>query len=252
MISSHITTKTPEEVEEYSKVFFAKIETLADCKKIQANIEKAERVISFRTKAPEIIKQKIMAYESPIDQMVIYATQKSKYFSRDSDIILLCLTNKHGYGHWQEIKKAIRRDSRCRFDHLFLSRNEQELSRRVDILVKALEKEETSASKGVLKTIEELEMIENQYNVYDDGEDESSEQKSTIKAVKSKPKKVKKPIKEEDQSNEAPVLDEEELRMRQFKDQLNFGGRPMSSDEEEDQQRKKKRKEEFKAIAKKK
>jgi hypothetical protein len=52
------------------------------------------------------------------------------------------LTDKLGYGKWREIKKAIRRDSRCRYDHLFLSRNESELSRRVDILVKALEKEE--------------------------------------------------------------------------------------------------------------
>ena len=65
-----------------------------------------------------------MAYENPLDEMVIYATQKSKYFSKESDIILVCLTNQLGYGKWREIKKAIRRDSRCRFDHLFLSRNE--------------------------------------------------------------------------------------------------------------------------------
>ncbi len=79
--------------------------------------------------------------------MNIYATQKSKYFSKDSDIILLILTNKHGYGNWRDIKKALRRDSRFRFDHLLLSRNEQELQRRVDILVKALEKEETQRDK---------------------------------------------------------------------------------------------------------
>jgi hypothetical protein len=52
------------------------------------------------------------------------------------------MTNIYGYGNWKEIKTAIRRDPRCRFDHLFLSRNELEISRRVDILVKALEKEE--------------------------------------------------------------------------------------------------------------
>lgn len=54
--------------------------------------------------APEIIKAKVMAYENPIDEMIIYATQKSKYFSRESDIILLCLANKFGYGKWKEIK----------------------------------------------------------------------------------------------------------------------------------------------------
>lgn len=55
---------------------------------------------------------------------------------------MLVLTHQYGYGRWRDIKRAIRRDARFRFDHLFLSRNEQELQRRVDILVKALEKED--------------------------------------------------------------------------------------------------------------
>ena len=104
-------------------------------------------MLTFKQRAPEIIKNKIRAYEFPLDDMVIYSTQKSKYFSKESDIILLCLTDQLGYGKWRDIKKAIRRDSRCRFDHLFLSRNEAELQRRVDILVKALEKEEEQNSK---------------------------------------------------------------------------------------------------------
>jgi SWI/SNF-related matrix-associated actin-dependent regulator of chromatin subfamily A member 5 len=129
-------------VEKYSKVFFEKMETLADFEKIKKNLEKAEKTLSFKSKAPELIKNKVILYENPIDEMMIYATQKSKYFSKESDIILLCLTNIHGYGNWREIKKAIRRDPRCRFDHLFISRNESEIARRVDILVKALEKED--------------------------------------------------------------------------------------------------------------
>ena len=123
------------------------METLADYEKIKRNIEKAEKSLSFKIKAPEIIKAKVISYESPLDEMVIYATQKSKYFSKESDIILLCLTNQLGYGNWKAIKAAIRRDPRCRFDHLFLSRNEAEISRRVDILVKALEKEEQQNKK---------------------------------------------------------------------------------------------------------
>ena len=70
------------------------------------------------------------------------STQKSKYFSRDSDILLLCLTDKLGYGNWREIKQAIRRDARSRFDHLFLSRSEADLQRRVDILIRSIEKED--------------------------------------------------------------------------------------------------------------
>jgi SWI/SNF-related matrix-associated actin-dependent regulator of chromatin subfamily A member 5 len=83
--------------------------------------------------------------------MVLAVAQKSKYFSRESDIVLLCLTHEHGYGNWTAIKQAIRRDTRCRFDHLFMSRSEQDLQRRLDILVKALEKEQTDKINGVTK-----------------------------------------------------------------------------------------------------
>ena len=62
----------------------------------------------------------------------------------------MCITNEQGYGNWSSIKYAIRRDTRVRFDHLFMSRNEQELQKRVDILVKGLEKEQsdTKANAG--------------------------------------------------------------------------------------------------------
>ena len=73
--------------------------------------------------------------------MVINVVQKSKYFSKEADVVLLCLTHEHGYGNWQQIKHALKRDTRCRFDHLFMSRTVQELQKRVDILVKSLEKE---------------------------------------------------------------------------------------------------------------
>jgi uncharacterized protein (DUF952 family) len=74
--------------------------------------------------------------------MIINYAQKSKYFSKEADIVLLCITNEQGYGNWSQIKYAIRRDTRVRFDHLFMSRNESELQKRVDLLVKALEKEQ--------------------------------------------------------------------------------------------------------------
>lgn len=59
--------------------------------------------------------------------MQIMATQKSKYFTKESDIMLLVITDLVGYGKWKDIKRAMRRDMRCRFDHLFLSRSEIEL-----------------------------------------------------------------------------------------------------------------------------
>ena len=54
---------------------------------------------------------------------------------------MLCLTDKYGYGNWAEIKKALRREQRCRFEHIFISRSEEELKKRIIYLVQSLEKE---------------------------------------------------------------------------------------------------------------
>ena len=76
-----------------------------------------------------------------MEDLVVHNAQKSKYFTREADAVLLCLTDEQGYGAWSKIKHEVRRDTRVRFDHLFASRSEQELKRRVDILVKSIEKE---------------------------------------------------------------------------------------------------------------
>lgn len=114
---------------------------LADAPRVKTILERASKLLEFKSKAPELIARKVSAYEDPYEEMVIYPTQKSKFFSRESDVILLCLTHKFKYGNWGKIKKALRTETKCRFDHLLLSRTEKELQRRVDILVKGLEKE---------------------------------------------------------------------------------------------------------------
>jgi SWI/SNF-related matrix-associated actin-dependent regulator of chromatin subfamily A member 5 len=104
-----------------------------------------------------IIKEKVQAYDNPIDEMTLHSsTQKSKYFSKDSDILLLMLTDQIGYGKWREIKQALRRDMRSRFDHLFLSRSEIELQRRVDTLIKGIEKEESKQEKKQILPFDDI------------------------------------------------------------------------------------------------
>lgn len=66
-------------------------------------------------------------------------------------MLLIYLTHKFGYGKWSTIKRELRLDCRARFDHLLISRNEQELSKRVEILVKTLEKEEEDTHKNMKK-----------------------------------------------------------------------------------------------------
>lgn len=79
------------------------------------------------------------------------ATQKSKFFTRESDNYLLLITNKIGFGNWAKIKQAIRRENKFRLDHLFVSRSEEELKKRVIYLVQTIEKEEEDLAKSKTK-----------------------------------------------------------------------------------------------------
>lgn len=100
-------------------------------------------------KAPQLIENKITQFDNPLEDMTFAgATQKSKYFTRESDNYLMYLTNKIGFGNWSKIKQAIRRENRCRLDHLLVSRSEEELKKRVVYLVQTLEKEEEDAKKA--------------------------------------------------------------------------------------------------------
>ena len=145
-------------------------------------LEKCNSLHNFKKTAPLLIKTKVTALERPLDEMVINPIQKSKYFSREADILLLCLTHEIGYGKWSQIKHAIRRDNRVRFDHLLMSRNEVELQRRVDILVKTIEKEIENEAKAPRATktshddvmLNDVEMLSDQ----DQDSDEEMKQES--------------------------------------------------------------------------
>jgi len=149
-ISKHVgLTKTIQEIEDYATVFFQKVDTLTDRVKIKEKINKAQKNVNFNMRAPDVIRAKIEKYKNPLEDMALtHATQKSKFFCKESDNVLLYLTNKLGYGNWQEIKKAVRREQRSRYDHLFISRNEDELKKRVIYLVQSLEKEVQEQQKG--------------------------------------------------------------------------------------------------------
>ena len=53
----------------------------------------------------------------------------------------VCLTNQLGYGRWEEMKWELRKAWEFRFDWFIKSRLPNELNRRVDTLVRLIEKE---------------------------------------------------------------------------------------------------------------
>ena len=82
--------------------------------------------------------------------------KRINFFSKESDIALIIVTHKLGYGNWKHIKKHLRTHTRCRFDHALLSRTENEIKKRVDMLIKAVEKE----AKDQLAQIKSIEVKE--------------------------------------------------------------------------------------------
>jgi hypothetical protein len=67
------------------------------------------------------------------------------------------LTDRFGYGNWTDIKRALRREPRCRLDHLFISRSEEDLKKRVVYLVQSIEKESEQKSSKPIKTAQNNE-----------------------------------------------------------------------------------------------
>ena len=81
------------------------------------------------------------------DLKLSYGPSKGKAYNEDEDRFMLCMTHKLGYGAWDELKAAIRSSWLFRFDWFIKSRTPQELGRRVDTLIRLIEKEDEETKK---------------------------------------------------------------------------------------------------------
>lgn len=70
-----------------------------------------------------------------------YGQNKGKSYTEEEDRFLLCAVDKVGFGNWDELKAEIRKSWLFRFDWYFKSRTPQELAKRVETLVKLVERE---------------------------------------------------------------------------------------------------------------
>lgn len=144
MITQEIgDTKMKEEVIAYSKKFWeAGPKYLDSWAKIQKSIEDGEQRIARRKQMEEALQIKVARYNDPWKELdVIYGGSKSKSFIADEDRWLVCMTERLGYGRWDDIKLEVRRSWQFRFDWYMKSRTPNELKRRVDCLIRLIEKE---------------------------------------------------------------------------------------------------------------
>jgi SWI/SNF-related matrix-associated actin-dependent regulator of chromatin subfamily A member 5 len=138
--------KTEEEVRTYAAVFWRRCGELADGERLQRNIERGEAKIARQSAIIRSISKKLEAYKNPARELKIsYGTNKGKAYTEEEDRFLLCAIPKVGYGAWDELKAEIRKHWLFRFDWFFKSRTPAELGRRVETLVRLVEKEAEEA-----------------------------------------------------------------------------------------------------------
>jgi SWI/SNF-related matrix-associated actin-dependent regulator of chromatin subfamily A member 5 len=67
--------------------------------------------------------------------------QKGFSYQAEEDAFLLVMMHRHGYGAARRIQLEIRRAWQFRFNWFFKSRNPQEIQKRCDVLIRAVERE---------------------------------------------------------------------------------------------------------------
>lgn len=73
---------------------------------------------------------------------------RSRVFTDEEDRFLLLATARAGYGRWDDVKRAVRQAWQFQCDWFLRSRTAQEIGRRVDTLLRALEKRQADEDEA--------------------------------------------------------------------------------------------------------
>ncbi|XP_060688494.1 probable global transcription activator SNF2L1 isoform X1 [Hemiscyllium ocellatum] len=144
-IAREVEGKTPEEVIEYSAVFWERCNELQDIEKIMAQIERGESRIQRRISIKKALDAKMARYKAPFHQLRIqYGTNKGKNYTEEEDRFLICMLHKMGFDKenvYEELRQCVRNAPQFRFDWFIKSRTAMELQRRCNTLISLIEKE---------------------------------------------------------------------------------------------------------------
>uniref|UniRef100_A0A5S6PYK1 Uncharacterized protein n=1 Tax=Trichuris muris TaxID=70415 RepID=A0A5S6PYK1_TRIMR len=150
-ISKEVDGKTPEEVQNYSMTFWARVHELNDAERILAQIERGEMRIQKRQSVKRALDAKISKYKAPFHQLrVQYGTNKGKNYIEEEDRFLVCMLHQIGFDKenvYDELRQAVRVAPQFRFDWFIKSRTAMELQRRCNTLITLIEKEMDDAEE---------------------------------------------------------------------------------------------------------
>lgn len=144
-IAKDVEGKTPEEVMEYSAVFWERCHELQDIDRIMAQIERGESKIQRRASIKRALDAKMARYRAPFHQLrLAYGNNKGKNYMEEEDRFLVCMLHKLGFDRenvYEELRAALRASSQFRFDWFLKSRTAMELQRRCNTLITLIERE---------------------------------------------------------------------------------------------------------------
>ncbi|KAL1522030.1 hypothetical protein AB1Y20_021675 [Prymnesium parvum] len=135
--------KTESDVAAYLAVFFKRFKEVKDGDKIVRRIEANERRRKALDSTSLSLRKKIEMYDDPAEQLVIkYSLSRhERKYTESCDRFLLVKTAELGHGKWDQLKLELMRSEKFCFDHYAKSRTPQELGRRVEALLKLIERE---------------------------------------------------------------------------------------------------------------
>ncbi|XP_013135017.1 PREDICTED: chromatin-remodeling complex ATPase chain Iswi isoform X2 [Papilio polytes] len=144
-IAKDVEGKTPEEVMEYSAVFWERCHELQDIDRIMGQIERGEAKIQRRASIKKALDAKMARYRAPFHQLRIsYGTNKGKNYVEEEDRFLVCMLHKLGFDKenvYEELRAGVHAAPQFRFDWFLKSRTAVELQRRCNTLITLIERE---------------------------------------------------------------------------------------------------------------
>ena len=144
--------KTREQVVQYHRAFFDHAPRADGFKSALLGIARGEARVKKFAEFEDMLERALQGYPAREDVMerlpIPYAAalHKGKGFTLQEDRFLLYGCRLLGYGEWQKLQWAIRRDGEFRFDYFLKTRSLTQINRRVDALLRAMSK--VSKAKG--------------------------------------------------------------------------------------------------------
>lgn len=102
-----------------------------------------------RIEIGQALASKVQRHKNPwLSLQLSYGAQKGKLFNEEEDRFLVCMTHHLGYGRWEELRDEVRKCWLFRFDWFIKTRSPLELQRRVDVLIRLIEKENAEIAEA--------------------------------------------------------------------------------------------------------